>query len=77
MLAVLMLQGLTIDYEPLRIAIENSKVTLTRLCQDLDTLDYVKTKLVTLEDLQEETESDVALITRRKDSYNRKKGTLS
>lgn len=65
MLAALMLQGLGERYEPMRMAIENSNIALTT--------DYVKTKLLQIEEKQPSEESQNALSATRKKSFNKPK----
>lgn len=68
LLAALMLQGLTENFQPMRLAIENSNITLTT--------DYVKTKLFQMEDsyaanTSSSRERDAALVTKQKPLHKR------
>lgn len=62
MLTTLMLQGLTKQYAPVRIAIENSNINITT--------DYVKTKLLPLDVEIESSASKTAILTRDRKSKN-------
>ncbi|RVE49487.1 hypothetical protein evm_005828 [Chilo suppressalis] len=63
MLAALMLQGLTETFQPMRLAIENSGVELTT--------DYIKTKLLQMEDSYNTSSSSSNDIALRVDTHNK------